>query len=34
MRQGGFIEVLRCRIDEGKKIAAGEAEIEPGAVLG
>jgi methionyl-tRNA formyltransferase len=32
--QGGFIEVRRCRFDEGQKIHAGEAGIEPGAVLG
>ena len=32
--QGGFIEVLRCRFENGKKIAAGEAGIAPGTVLG
>jgi methionyl-tRNA formyltransferase len=32
--QGGFIEVLRCRFDNGKKIAAGEAGIAPGTMLG
>lgn len=32
--QGGFIEVLRCRIADGKKIPAGEAGIIPGIVLG
>ena len=32
--QGGFIEVLRCRFEDGKKIAAGEAGINPGMVLG
>ena len=32
--QGGFIEVLRCRFEDGKKIAANEAAIEVGAVLG
>jgi len=32
--QGGFIEVLRCRFEDGKKIAAGEAGISPGMVLG
>jgi methionyl-tRNA formyltransferase len=32
--QGGFIEVLRCRFEDGKKIAAGEAGIGPGSVLG
>ena len=28
--QGGFIEVLRCRLDDGPKIAAGEAGLKPG----
>lgn len=32
--QGGFIEVLRCRLDEGKKIVAGEAGIAVGTLLG
>ena len=32
--QGGLIEVLRCRFEDGKKIAAGEAAIVPGTVLG
>lgn len=32
--QGGFIEVLRCRLADGKKVAAGEAGIKAGAVLG
>lgn len=32
--QGGFIEVLRCRLDDGKKISGGEAGIAVGAVLG
>ena len=32
--QGGFIEVQRLRWDGGKKIAASEAGLEPGAVLG
>jgi methionyl-tRNA formyltransferase len=32
--QGGFIEVLRCRIDDGKKISGGEAGIAVGAMLG
>jgi methionyl-tRNA formyltransferase len=32
--QGGFIEVLRCRIGDGKKMAAGEAGIAAGTVLG
>jgi methionyl-tRNA formyltransferase len=32
--QGGFIEVRRCRVDEGKKISAGEAGIAEGTLLG
>src|SRR5487761_51124 len=32
--QGGFIEVKRCRLGEGKKIAAGEAGLEAGVLLG
>ena len=32
--QGGFIEVLRLRFEDGKKIAASEAGIAVGAVLG
>ncbi len=32
--QGGFIEVLRCRFEGGKKIAGGEAGIAVGTVLG
>jgi methionyl-tRNA formyltransferase len=32
--QGGFIEVLRCRLDDGPKIAAGEAGLTPGMRLG
>jgi len=32
--QGGFIEVLRCRFEDGKKIPAGEAGIAPGMLLG
>jgi methionyl-tRNA formyltransferase len=32
--QGGFLEVLRCRIDDGKKIAGSEAGISSGTVLG
>jgi methionyl-tRNA formyltransferase len=32
--QGGFIEVLRCRFDDGKKITGGEAGLTPGMVLG
>ena len=31
---GGFIEVLRCRFEDGKKIAAGEAAIAAGTILG
>jgi methionyl-tRNA formyltransferase len=31
---GGFIEVLRCRFEDGKKIAAGEAGIALGTILG
>jgi len=31
---GGLIEVQRCRIDDGKKIAGGEAGIEAGTILG
>ncbi|MGH7126247.1 MAG: methionyl-tRNA formyltransferase, partial [Stellaceae bacterium] len=30
---GGFIEVLRCRIDNGAKIAGKDAGIAPGTVL-
>ncbi len=32
--QGGFLEVLRCRIDDGKKIAGSEAGLAPGTILG
>ncbi len=32
--QGGFIEVLRCRFEDGKKIAAAEAGIAVGTILG
>jgi methionyl-tRNA formyltransferase len=32
--QGGFIEVLRCRFDDGKKIAGSEAGLALGTVLG
>jgi methionyl-tRNA formyltransferase len=32
--QGGFIEVHRVRWDGGKKIAAGEAGLEVGTILG
>jgi methionyl-tRNA formyltransferase len=31
--QGGFIEVLRCRIDNGAKVAGKDAGIAPGAIL-
>ena len=32
--QGGLIEVLRCRIDDGKKIPGNEAGIAAGTMLG
>lgn len=32
--QGGFIEVLRCRIGDGPKIAANEAGLAAGTILG
>jgi methionyl-tRNA formyltransferase len=32
--QGGFIEVLRCRLGDGKKVAGNEAGVPEGAVLG
>ncbi len=32
--QGGFLEVQRCRIDDGKKIAGPEAGLAPGTILG
>jgi methionyl-tRNA formyltransferase len=32
--QGGFLEVLRCRIDDGKKIAGHEAGLATGVMLG
>jgi methionyl-tRNA formyltransferase len=32
--QGGFIDVLRCRLGDGPKIAAGEAGLQPGMRLG
>jgi len=32
--QGGFIEVLRCRWGDGKKLGGGEAGLRPGMVLG
>ncbi len=31
---GGFIEVLRCKLGDGKKVAASEAGIAAGAILG
>jgi methionyl-tRNA formyltransferase len=31
---GGLIEVQRCRVDDGKKIAGNEAGIEAGTILG
>ena len=31
---GGLIEVQRCRVDDGKKIAGAEAGIEAGTILG
>jgi methionyl-tRNA formyltransferase len=31
--QGGFLEVMRCRIDDGRKIAGEEAGVVPGTVL-
>jgi methionyl-tRNA formyltransferase len=32
--QGGFIDVLRCRFDDGPKIAGSEAGLAPGTLLG
>ncbi|HLI21041.1 MAG TPA: hypothetical protein VKV32_07985, partial [Stellaceae bacterium] len=32
--QGGLIEVQRCKIDAGKKIAGAEAGIAAGTILG
>jgi methionyl-tRNA formyltransferase len=32
--QGGFIEVLRCRVGDRKKMAGGEAGIAAGTILG
>ena len=32
--QGGFVEVFRCRLADGKKIAANEAGIAEGTLLG
>jgi methionyl-tRNA formyltransferase len=34
LAQGGFIEVQRCRIDDGKKIPAVEAGLSAGTILG
>jgi methionyl-tRNA formyltransferase len=34
MAQGGFIEVLRCRLDDGEKIAGGAAGLASGVILG
>jgi methionyl-tRNA formyltransferase len=34
LAQGGFIEVLRCRLGDGKKIAANEAGLTVGTLLG
>ena len=31
--QGGFIEVLRCRLDNGPKLAARDAGLPPGTIL-
>lgn len=31
---GGFVEIKRCRLGDGKKVAAGEAGIEAGVILG
>jgi methionyl-tRNA formyltransferase len=32
--QGGFIDVLRCRLDDGPKVAANEARLAAGTILG
>ena len=32
--QGGFIEVLRCKLGDGAKVAAGESGVPKGAILG
>lgn len=32
--QGGFVEVFRCRLGDGRKVAANEAGIAEGAILG
>jgi methionyl-tRNA formyltransferase len=34
LAQGGFLEVLRCRVDDGKKITGPEAGIAQGTMLG
>jgi len=34
LAQGGFVEVSRVRVDNGAKIAAAEAGIAPGTILG
>ncbi|MDB5411132.1 MAG: methionyl-tRNA formyltransferase [Rhodospirillales bacterium] len=34
MAQGGAIEVLRCRLDDGSKIAGGAAGLTSGVILG
>jgi methionyl-tRNA formyltransferase len=31
--QGGFVEVLRCRLDTGAKVAGKDAGLAPGAIL-
>jgi methionyl-tRNA formyltransferase len=31
--QGGFVEVLRCRIDNGAKVAGKDAGVGPGSIL-
>ena len=30
---GGFVEVLRCRLDSGAKVAGKDAGIAPGSIL-
>jgi methionyl-tRNA formyltransferase len=32
--QGGYIEVLRCRLEDGKKVTGKELGLEAGAILG
>jgi len=34
MAPGGFIEVLRCRLDDGKKVTGSEAGLTSGIILG